>query len=80
MTVTGTEIHDNGMYRVVLSEPAENTSWPSHTYKVINNMYDVLEMETTVLIRALFAADDYKAHVEAHSEMLRAEQGVEQCS
>jgi hypothetical protein len=78
-------IHENSLYKVVLgpptlsNEPSEANSLYStrytprvssdRVYKIINKQYNLVEMESTILMRALYNADDFEAHVTSHAQM-----------
>lgn len=59
-------IHENAMYDVYVGD-AEVSDMQGKVYKVVNRQYEVIEMETSVLMRALYSADDFMAHVQSHS-------------
>ena len=62
-----TVLYDNGMYQVV-SGDAIASEHKAMLYRVENKEHGVVEAETTILMRALFCADDYKAGVMMHGE------------
>ena len=60
-----TVIYDNGMYQVVCGS-AIASDHKELLYRVENKEHGVVEAETTILMRALYCADDYKAGVVMH--------------
>jgi hypothetical protein len=62
-------IYENDMYSVLLGPSEISADFSGNCYKVRNKVYDIIELETTVLMKALFSADDFEAHVKAHTEM-----------
>lgn len=67
-------IYENDMYRVVAGSAVITDGYYNRCYRVENKLYDMVEMETTVLMRALFSADDYETHVKYHTEGTRPEE------
>lgn len=60
-------IYENDHYRVMLGT-ALIATMSQPLYKIINKVYGVVEMETTLLPRALMEADDYSDMIKQHTQ------------
>lgn len=67
-------VYENDLYKVVISDAEISKDFPEKLFQVINKTYDIIEMETSILMRALYSADDFEVHVKAHTEASIAEQ------
>ncbi len=68
-------IYDNSLYAVEVGWP-EVSDLQSRLYKVRNKQYDVVEGETTVLMRALSLADEFRDGVIAHCADTRGDEAL----
>lgn len=65
-------LHETGMYKVVVGN-ASTTEHPRQVYLVINKMTDVVEIELSMLVRALAYADQLQAEYDAWLDKVEEE-------
>lgn len=70
-------IYSNSLYDVLLGQPEISEEFNGLCYKIFNREYGLIELETTVLMKALYSADDFERHVLMHVEEQKKQETVQ---
>lgn len=69
-------VYETDHYKVVVGEARLTEGFVYPLYKVVNKAYEVTEIETTVLPKALFECDDLTGALNQHLELQQKAAGA----